>query len=467
VERAALAICAREFVKLRIRPSTRELARVVAAMNVLSQKVNEAIQSETARAERLQAAAYRDEVTGLLNGRGFAARFESTYEGEAVPLAGTLAIVELTELAQINRQLGPERCDALLRDLCRDLEGTARASAGFAGRWTGAQLIAVLPHLEAPAAGERLAALRAAAAAKLREHGVEGADRIACGAVVTAGAAHGLPSLARQADEALVEAREAPDGVIVLDQHAPGGFDLSGDAVAQVREALGQQRLRLVGQEAYRMSDHRSLHTEIMARLRDRDGHDIVAARFMPIVAAHGLVDVLDRSVVEQVLEAMPADGGVIGVNVSMHSAEHPAFTTWLAARLGKDPAKSRRLVFEMAEHGVVRNEAAAAAFARLVARAGAVFAIDNFGVHRDSLALLRRLKPAYIKLAGAHTPRMVSDAGARFFAESLVRAARQLEIPVIAQMIEDDETFQALGPIGFAGYQGNLIDRPSPWPRA
>jgi hypothetical protein len=32
--------------------------------------------------------------------------------------------------------------------------------------------------------------------------------------------------------------------------------------------------------------------------------------------------------------------------------------------------------------------------------------------------------------------------------------------------MIEDDETFQALGALGFAGYQGNLSDRPSPWPR-
>jgi EAL domain-containing protein (putative c-di-GMP-specific phosphodiesterase class I) len=124
------------------------------------------------------------------------------------------------------------------------------------------------------------------------------------------------------------------------------------------------------------------------------------------------------------------------------------------------------RLVFELAEHGVLKNEAAAANFLTVVTRSGAGLAIDNFGVHRDSLALVQRYKPAYIKLAGAHTPRMLHDAGARFFAESLVRAARQLDIPVIAQMVEDDETFQTLGTLGFAGYQGNLIGRPSPWPR-
>jgi len=207
------------------------------------------------------------------------------------------------------------------------------------------------------------------------------------------------------------------------------------------------------------------LHVEIMARLRDADGTELVAAQFMPIVAAHGLVQELDRSVIERVLELARSRGEMVSINVSMRSAEEPAFVDWLAGLLRREQAMARRLAFEIAEHGVVKNEAAATRFAGAVTRAGAAFAIDNFGVHRDSLAFVPRLKPAYIKLAGAHTPRMVSDPGARFFAESVIRAARQLDIPVIAQMIEDDETFQSLGALGFAGYQGNLIGRPSPWP--
>jgi len=162
----------------------------------------------------------------------------------------------------------------------------------------------------------------------------------------------------------------------------------------------------------------------------------MAAAQFMPIVAAHGLVEALDRSVIERVVEAMRGSRERLSVNVSAHSAEQPAFLEWLAALLSRHRAVASRLVFEMPEHGVVRNEASAKAFAQAVRAVGAGFAIDNFGVHRDSLALLQRLRPAYIKLAGAHTPRMAGDAGTRFFVESLVRAARQLEIPVIAQMV-------------------------------
>ena len=136
VESAAQAIAARNFVTLRLRPSTRELARVVEAMNSLSRKVNEAIGAETRRAERLQDAAYRDQVTGLLNARGFAARFESIYEGEHAPFAGVFAFVELAELAALNRKLGRSaatRCCARCAGRCRRPRQPRAASPG-AGR---------------------------------------------------------------------------------------------------------------------------------------------------------------------------------------------------------------------------------------------------------------------------------------------------------------------------------------------
>jgi hypothetical protein len=43
-----------------------------------------------------------------------------------------------------------------------------------------------------------------------------------------------------------------------------------------------------------------------------------------------------------------------------------------------------------------------------------------HFGVHRDSLALVRILTPAYVKLSAVHTPRIVADMGTRFFIESV-----------------------------------------------
>jgi len=166
-------------------------------------------------------------------------------------------------------------------------------------------------------------------------------------------------------------------------------------------------------------------------------------------------------------LKSQAARGGDerVSVNLSMRSVEKQAFTDWLVKLLAADRPVAQRLVLEIAEHGIVKNEQVAASFAKALKVTGAGFAIDEYGMHRDSAAIVPRLRPSYIKLAGAHTPRVASDAGTRSFAESIIGAARQLEVPVIAQMVEDEATFHALAASGFTGYQGNLIGPPAPWP--
>lgn len=463
VEQAAQAISAGRFVTLRLRPRTRELARVVEAMNSLSRRVGEALAAETRRAERLKAAAYRDPVTDLPNALGFAARFESMYESEEESFGGVLALVDLADLGAINREAGVERCDALLRELLRAMEETAAASGGFAGRWRGALAALALPQLRAAQARETLAGLRARAQAMLAGHGLGAHQRIHCGGVEAAGGRPQLPTLMRAAQEALRNAPGEAGGVVVFDADRTEQREPIG-AAATVREALAARRLRLVGQAAYRMSDHRSLHTELMARLDDAQGHEITAAQFLPVVVAQRLSETLDREVIDKVLRDAGGSTEPISVNVSARSLEQTGFVAWVGERLARERAIAGRLTFEVPEHGVVRNEAAAAEFARMLGKAGAAFAIDHFGIHRDCLALLQRLHPAYVKLAGVQVRRAVVDSGAHFFAESLVRAARQLDIPVIAHHVEDEAIFHAIASIGFSGYQGDLGGSPRPW---
>jgi EAL domain-containing protein (putative c-di-GMP-specific phosphodiesterase class I)/GGDEF domain-containing protein len=463
VEKAALAISARRFVTLRLRPKTRELRRVVEAMNSLSLKVSEALDAERRRAERLQATVYRDAVTGLPNALGFAARFETLYEGEDESFAGTLALVDLADLEAIDRELGAERCDALLRELARVMDEAAAAAGGFAGRWRGALTALALPQLRAQSAREMLAALHVRLQAALSEHQVGVQQRLHCGGVEAPGGRPELQALMHGAHEALRHARGAAGGIVVFDADRTEPA-VPGDPATPVREALGARRLRLVGQAAYRVADHRALHTEVMARLYDAAGQETAAARFMPVVIAQKLAETLDREVIAKVLREAPRGEELISLNVSARSLEQPGFIAWLGRELARERPLAARLTFEVAEHGVARNEAAAAEFARAVRAAGAAFAIDHFGIHRDCLALLQRLHPAYVKLAGVQVRGALADPGAHFYAESLVRAARQLDIPVLALHVEDEAMFQAVASLGFAGYQGYLGGGPRPW---
>jgi EAL domain-containing protein (putative c-di-GMP-specific phosphodiesterase class I)/GGDEF domain-containing protein len=462
VERAAQDIAARNFVSIGLRPRARELARVVEAINLLSRQVDDAITAETKRAERLQTAAYHDDVTGLANAQGFATHFDSIYEADDEEFVGIVALVQVAELAEINTRLGAERCNELLQALGRRVAEIAAAAQGSAGRWRGALLIVAAPDPKAPDA--LLAELRAACSAVVAEYGLEGLERCYCGAAELRTGSMPLAGLVHVAEEALLAARSSEDGIALLPA-VQAGTAQSQDSASAARDALHEGRIELAGQPVFRYSDHRRLHTEIMARLRDARGNLITAAQFMPALAAQGLVEDLDRSVIELALRAARArEDEVLALNVSIRSVQSAAFSAWLVARLGEQRGVAKRVVFELAEHAARQDEPAAATFARAVRAAGAGFAIDRFGVYRDSLVLVQRLRPAYVKLAGVHTPGLLKDAGARFFAEALIAAAQRLEVPVIAQNLEDDATFQAIAALGFAGYQGNLGGGAVPW---
>lgn len=465
VEGAAESISAGRYVTLSLRPGTRELARVVDAMNLLSRKVSETIDAEVRRAERLQELAFQDEVTGLPNARGFVTRFEARFESSDLRFRGVLALVEIAGLAALNAQLGAERCDQLLRGVGSVAGEWAGEDGGFAGRWGGARFIAALPGAHGGAAGARMEALRGRIRMVLGEYGLPDEDAIYCAAVEAGHSLTRLQALAHGAEEALQQAREHPGRMVVV-RGPESSVELHIDVAATVVEALEARRVSLVGQSAFRVSDHRALHTEIFGRLRDAGGREILAAQFVPVIAAHRMSEALDRAVIEAVVERMRQREDAVSVNLSARSLASPAFVDWLAALLAANPAVAGRLAFEVAEHGAIQDEPHLLAFARSAKSAGSAVALDHFGAHQGSLALMQRLRPAYVKLAASHTAAILADAGARFYAESLLHAARQLEIPVIAQNIEDDDGFRAISGLGFSGYQGNMGGRPARWPR-
>lgn len=468
IETAADAISKRDFVTIVERPATRELARVVAAMNMLSTKVRKAFEAETARAAALQQTAYHDAVSGTLNRRGFTEQFTSRYQHDRKSFSGTFALVQLTNLAQVNEVFGQQRADDMLRAIGAALNETAAANDGLVARWMGGTLALVAsPSDEAPARALLTGVLERTRGV-LTELGLGDTADVRIGAIHADAGQPDIDKLAEQATNALQLAVEqnaaAPElrGLTEVDN-----VDRPLSPVDIVRRNIDNGNLTLVGQSALAIPGGEVLHHEILARLQNESGQQLNAAEFMPLVTRHKLSVNLDRAVVRNVLleAARSKPRHTTAINLSPEAVADEAFVTWLEGMLGHDLKSRIDLVFELSEHGVVQNEAAAQRFAERITKRGAQFAIDHFGVHKDSLALAQRLHPAYIKLSAVHTGKLGVDPGTRFFIEAVVRAAKQLDIPVIGQRIEDEATVQLLDELGFGGYQGFVAGRPADWP--
>lgn len=464
IEDAANAISNLQFVSITDEPAARELQRVTHAINLLSEKVRGAIDAETERAERLRREAFEDPMTGGLNRRGLENTMASLLGDRAQVAGGALALFTLEGLVEINQVLGQARGDAVLRQLADVLAAPGAPDGAISSRWLGPTLATFLPNVPALAAVAWVGKVCAAFSAALGATGLPQNVGIRAGIATFTAVDADLKELARTAERALGRATGAAAGSVVAIELGLEGA--SGTIVQEVRDAIAEGRVSLVFQKVLSIPEAEVLQTEFMSVLRRRDGQLISAAAFIPVASQYGLLPALDREVVTQVLAACARHAWLprsVCVNISLQSVLDESFRAWLHEALKADPQTARRIVFEMTGTVASRSSEVARGFSAELRRLGSRFALDNFEVDRNSIALVHELRLAYVKLAPVFTREIGTRDDVRFIVEAVLRAFRPLEIPLIAQGVEDEALVAVLVDIGFAGYQGYVTGRPEP----
>ena len=477
IEKAAAAISNRQFVAIKTTPRTRELQRVTEAINSLSAKVRDAMAEESARAERLRKEAYEDGLTGQLNRRGFDHAVQAALDDQVGVISGALAIFAMGGLEEVNKAFGLSRGNEVLRELADALaapraEGTSStdpAEDAIVGRWQGPNLAAFVRNASADSAAQWADGLCRRFAEELHRAGLPGSVTVAAGlAGFSGGEETDLKELGQRAENALAQAlSRGTGGAVTGNPDAPAP---KMDARAEVEEAIAAGRVELLFQRVMSVQDpSEAVQVEFMSRLVDRAGQPVAAAVFVPIAAQYGLLPLLDRKVVEKAIEAIPRATSfppVVSLNVSLQSVSDAGFREALKKLLKAHPAVAKRLVFEMTGASASRSRELCGQFAADLRLAGSRFALDNFEVDRDALALVHELMPAYIKLAAVFTREIGTRDDARFILEAMLRMVRPLEIPIVAQGVEDPGLVKTLLELGVAGFQGYAAGRPEPVPR-
>jgi diguanylate cyclase (GGDEF)-like protein len=467
IERVAVAIGNRDFTAVAEAPRARELRHVAATINSLSVKVRQAIQAEGARAESLRREAYQDSLTGLFNRRGFSTQFEARMRDAGDVFRGALVLLQFHDFAAFNRDSGYERGDALLEGAAAVVAARSEAAGGLSARWSGAAFAISLANASGDEAGNFADGLARAVYAMLAEGGHPAGVGYNIGVATFEGASPPLGQLLAAADGAAARAEARGIGLVDLgaadSATAPLG---SSEWRARLEQALLNGSFELYIQPVLGLPRRDVIQHEILARMIDEDGQNISAADFFPMAVRHGMAPRIDRLILDRVIDrlARTPQAGEIAVNVSSNSVADADFLAWLEPRLRAVPAVARRLVFELSESGAARDRHSVLAFAVMLRRAGAHFALDNFGLHRESLQLMRALLPAYVKLSRAHTAALRDDEADRFFVASLVRLGTPLDIRVIAQGVENDDVLPILSSAGVAGFQGYLVGPLSIW---
>ena len=119
-------------------------------------------------------------------------------------------------------------------------------------------------------------------------------------------------------------------------------------------------------------------------------------------------------------------------------------------------------MVLELTEHALIEEEAASEALNRLH-EAGAAIAIDDFGVGYSSISYLHRFRCIdALKIDRSFVGSIVDDDRTHALVDSVIAMARAFDAIVVAEGIEDWETFATIQSMRCSLGQGFLFGRPS-----
>ncbi|MDD2951372.1 MAG: EAL domain-containing protein, partial [Sulfuricurvum sp.] len=203
------------------------------------------------------------------------------------------------------------------------------------------------------------------------------------------------------------------------------------------------------------------LHEEIFLRLLDREGTIHSAGYFIPVATSLGLIDTLDRYMVEKVLSHIKEQNPItpLALNLSGDFVKKYANIQWLRSQLEIFHRQSDLLLwFEVSNNTALHELEAVLALSAMIKMYGYRFGIDHFTIPEAGAYYLQAIRPDYIKANSAYLQDMIFDKETGKSRESFNNVIRSLGISIIAINIEESKEVESLKALGIERFQGSYI---------
>lgn len=405
----------------------------------------------------------RDPLTGLPNRQWLLERtWAALDEAERVGARSALMLIDLDRFRSVNDTLGHLAGDRLLVQIADRLR-LALPRGAEAARLGGDEFAVLLPLADSTTSAARVArGLVAELGSPLDLDGLTLVLEASAGLAVYPDHALDAEGLLQRADVAMYQAKRDRTGVEVYeskrDSNTPDRLGLLGD----LRRALDAHEVELHYQPKVRF-DGEVAGLEALVRWVHPERGKVPPDEFIAIAESSGLMPHLTEYVLETALAQVARwrEQGIrvpVAVNVSPRDVHTPGFAGSVAARLARHGVPPGALQLEITEHVLLEDpQRAADTLAGLTAH-GVKMSLDDFGTGYSSLVHLRRLPVSELKIDRSFVARLAVDTEDAEIVRCTVDLAHSLGLVVVAEGVEDDETWERLRDLGCDAVQGWLV---------
>ncbi len=433
--------------------------------------------SERKRFEgQLRYLADHDPLTGLFNRRRFAQELERELaSARRYDTGGALLVIDLDNFKYMNDSSGHAAGDELIRGVAKALKAKLRET-DYLARLGGDEFAVLLPHAtreDAEGAAESLLEVIRGGVSLVTDRGprrTSGTIGIAPFGDLSQRAS--AEELLIEADIAMYEAKEeGRDRYVTFEADS-----LRRDTLEQrltwsnrIRQALEDDAFVLHAQPIVPIAGKPGMpRYELLVRMLGDDGDLIPPASFLFVAERFGLIEEIDRWVVEKTI-SLVADRSRRGqpiaasVNLSARSFGSSKMIELIGrevARTGVDPSL---LVFEVTETAAIERIESAKQFAYGLRALGCELAIDDFGSGFATFYYLKHLEFDYLKIDGEFMKNLPNSPTDQLVVRSLADIAKGLGKQTIAEFVGDDVTVEMLRDYGVDWGQGYHLGKPAP----
>lgn len=152
-------------------------------------------------------------------------------------------------------------------------------------------------------------------------------------------------------------------------------------------------------------------------------------------------------------------------INLSGQSMQNEQFFKTLYAKLLLHKELANRLIFEITESTMMQDLDMVNYFIQALQGDGYEVCLDDFGAGSASFQYLHRLNVNYVKIDGAYTRRILTSERDTVMVKNLAQLCRDLNIKVIAEMVEEQAQADRLRNLGIQFGQGYYFGKPAAKP--